>query len=114
MAGLNLNGILPVKNLTDLLAEEKREAESRQQTPLMQSLAGHVRKCWDAARTAKMQTVEQRLLKNLRQRRGEYDPDMLADIQAQGGSEIFMMITSNKCRAASSWLRDTLMGAKDE
>ena len=74
MAGLNLNGILPVKNLTDLLAEEKREAESRQQTPLMQSLAGHVRKCWEAARTAKMQTVEQRLLKNLRQRRGEYDP----------------------------------------
>lgn len=114
MPGLNINGILPVRSLSDMLEEEKREAELRQQQPYIQSLAGYVRKCWDSARTAKMQTVEQRLLTNLRQRRGEYEPDLLADIKQQGGSEIFMMITSNKCRAASSWLRDTLMGAKDE
>lgn len=114
MPGLNINGILPVRSLSDMLEEEKREAELRQQQPYIQSLAGYVRKCWDSARTAKMQTVEQRLLTNLRQRRGEYEPDLLADIKQQGGSEIFAMITSNKCRAASSWLRDTLMGAKDE
>lgn len=114
MPGLNINGILHVRSLSDMLEEEKREAELRQQQPYIQSLAGYVRKCWDSARTAKMQTVEQRLLTNLRQRRGEYEPDLLADIKQQGGSEIYMMITSNKCRAASSWLRDTLMGAKDE
>ena len=114
MPGLNLNGILPVQSLAQLLAERTNAASLRQHTPLMQSLAGHVRKCWDAAYRAKMQTVDQRLLRNLRQRRGEYEPEMLADIKAQGGSEIFMAITSNKCRAASAWLRDTLMGAKDE
>src|SRR5574343_283172 len=114
MAGLNINGILPTRSLADMLAEQKREAELRQQQPHIQSLAAHVKKCWEVARIAKQQTVEQRLLSNLRQRRGEYEPDLLADIKAGGGSEIYMMITSNKCRAASSWLRDTLLGAKDE
>ena len=114
MAGLNINGILPTRSLADMVAEQKREAELRQQQPHIQSLAAYVKKCWEVARIAKQQTVEQRLLANLRQRRGEYDPDLLTDIKAGGGSEIYMMITSNKCRAASSWLRDTLMGAKDE
>ena len=114
MPGLNINGILPVRSLKDMLDEEKREAELRQQQPHIQSLAGYVRKCWDSARTAKMQTVEERLLKNLRQRRGEYEPDLLDEIRKGGGSEIYMMLTSNKCRAASAWLRDTLMGVKDE
>ncbi len=114
MAGLNINGILPTRSLADMLAEQKREAELRQQQPHIQSLAAHVKKCWEVARIAKQQTVEQRLLSNLRQRRGEYEPDLLADIKSGGGSEIYMMITSNKCRAASSWLRDTLLGAKDE
>src|SRR5574343_374764 len=114
MPGLNLNGILPVRSLSDMLETERREAEQRQAQPMIQSLASHVQKCWEAARTAKMQTVEQRLLSNLRQRRGEYEPDLLADIKSGGGSEIYMMITSNKCRAASAWLRDTLFGARDE
>ena len=114
MAGLNLNGIMPVRSLADMAAEERRDAELRQNTPLMHSLASHVRKCWEAARTAKQQTVEQSLLRNLRQRRGEYEPDLLDDIKRSGGSEIYMMITSSKCRAASAWLRDTLLGARDE
>ncbi len=114
MPGLNLNGILPVQSLAQLLADRTNAASLRQHTPLIQSMASHVRKCWDAAYRAKMQTVDQRLLRNLRQRRGEYEPEMMADIKAQGGSEIFMMLTSSKCRAASAWLRDTLLGAKDE
>lgn len=110
----NLNGILPVRSLATMLEDNKKAAELRQQQPHIQSLADHVRKAWSSARTAKQQMVEQRLLKNLRQRRGEYEPDLAADIRKSGGSEIFMMITSNKCRAASAWLRDTLMGARDE
>ena len=45
-----------------------------------------------------------------RQRSGEYDPDKLAEIRKQGGSEVFIQLTSVKCRAATSWLRDTLLG----
>ena len=97
-----------------MLETERRDAELRQQQPMIQSLVSHVQKCWEVARTAKMQTIEQRMLKSLRQRRGEYEPDLLSDIKASGGAEIFMMITSTKCRSASAWLRDTLMGAKDE
>lgn len=114
MAGLNINGILPTRSLSDMLADERKEAETRQTAPMIQSLSSHVKKCWESARTAKQQTVEPRLLRNLRQRRGEYEPDMLNDIRASGGSEIYMMLTSTKCRAASAWLRDTLMGARDE
>ena len=40
----------------------------------------------------------------------EYEPAKLAEIQEQGGSEIFMGIVSTKCRTATAWLRDTLLG----
>lgn len=112
-AGLNINGILPVKTLADMASETAAAAE-RTNAPAIQGLAQYVRECWSVAKTAKLQTVEPRLLHNLRQRRGEYDPDTLAEIKAQGSSEVFMMLTSNKCRAASAWLRDTLLGARDE
>lgn len=111
---VNLNGILPVKNLAALQEEDKQAASERSNQPVVQSLAAHVRECWSAAKTAKLQTVEGRMLANLRQRRGEYDADTLAEIRKQGMSEVFMMLTSNKCRAASAWLRDTLLGARDE
>ena len=53
--------------------------------------------------------IEQKMLQALRQRNGEYDASKLQQIRAQGGSEIFMMITEVKCRAAESWLRDILL-----
>jgi hypothetical protein len=40
-----------------------------------------------------------------------YEPDKLAEIREQGGSEIFMGIVSTKCRTATAWLRDTLLGS---
>jgi len=50
------------------------------------------------------------MLKSIRQRRGEYEPSKLMDIRKMGGSEIFMILRSNKCGAAAAWLRDTLLG----
>lgn len=113
-AGININGILPVQTLNDMAANDARDAAAHASAPGVQGLAQYVRSCWEVAKQAKQQGVEERLLHNLRQRRGEYDPDVLAEIKAQGSSEIFMMLTSNKCRAASAWLRDTLLGARDE
>ena len=49
------------------------------------------------------------MIRALRQRNGEYEPEKLVQIQKQGGSEVYMMITEVKCRAAESWLRDILM-----
>lgn len=114
MAGLNIGGVLPVKTLSDLTAQEQAEDSASAYKPVVDGLAGHVRSCWQTARAAKMRTVEPRLLQAVRQRRGEYDPDVLQEIKKTGGSEIYMLLTSNKCRAASSWLRDVLLGVRNE
>ena len=111
----SIGGLIPVANNAALDAAQaaREEAERRNNEPVVQSLAAYVRKCWSSAYLAKLE-IEDRMLKSVRQRRGEYDPEVVADIKKSGGSDVYMMLTSNKCRAASSWLRDTLLGARDE
>lgn len=106
-------GLVLVKNNTQLAAEDAasaaaKAAQDRQNMPHITGLAGYVRRCWEDARDAK-QPIETQMLRNLRQRKGEYEPDKLAQIREAGGSEIFMMITETKCRGAESWLRDILL-----
>ena len=110
MAGLS---VLRVVDNATLVEEEKkaaleRELDERQSDPLMQGLTSYLRECWDAAQQAK-KPVEDIMLKGMRQRNGEYEADKLRNIQDQGGSDIYMMITEVKCRAAESWLRDILL-----
>jgi len=104
--------MLNVVSNSELLKREKemrdKELAARQSEPLILGLAGHLRACWDAARQAK-KPIEYIMLKALRQRNGEYEADKLAQIHAQGGSDIYMQITEVKCRAAESWLRDILL-----
>ena len=111
----NVNGILPVANNSTLAAAERSrvEAEQKNNQPVIQGLSAYVPKCWQSAYLAKLD-VEQKMLKGVRQRRGEYDPEVAGEINKTGGSMIYMMLTSNKCRAATSWLLDTLMGSRDE
>lgn len=111
---MSIGGFMPVASASQILAEEKKAAVLGQQQAPIQGLVQHVRAIWQVSRTAKEQTVEQRMLANLRVRRGEYDPDELERIRKQGGSEIYMMIGSTKCRAAASWLRDVVVAVKDE
>ncbi len=106
-----MNGLalMPVSRVSDMEAETKREANAQNAQPVIQGLASHVSKRWQVSRLAK-RNLEERMLKCLRRRNGEYDPEKLSEIQSQGGSEIFVQLTSVKCRAATSWLRDTLLG----
>jgi len=76
------------------------------------NLGAYVGKCWDEAKTAKAVIVE-RLLKCERQRRGEYDPDRMMEIQRVGGSDIYMMLTDVKCRAAEAWISDVMLNQQD-
>jgi len=85
-----------------------KELAARQNDRVILGLTGHLRACWDAARQAK-KPIENIMLRALRQRNGEYEADKLAQIHEQGGSDIYMMITEVKCRAAESWLRDILL-----
>ena len=109
MAGLTF---LRVVNNDELAKQEQqaidRALQERQNQPLILGLAGHLRACWDVAQMAK-KPIENEMLRALRQRNGEYEADKLQQIRDQGGSEIYMMITEVKCRAAESWLRDILL-----
>lgn len=102
--------LIPVARASDLEAEARRRNDETQNTPVIQGLAAHVRERWDSARIAKRK-LEERMLQCLRQRNGEYDPEKAQEIAEQGGSDIFINLTSVKCRAATSWLRDTLLGS---
>jgi hypothetical protein len=76
------------------------------------NLAAYVKRCWESARVARAEITE-RLLRCERQRRGVYDPDKAAAIAHQGGSDIYMMLTDVKCRAAESWIRDVMLNQQD-
>lgn len=108
-AGVSVGGIMTIRSGAQLQEMQRRESEQQQHTPIILNLAAHVRSCWQTARIAKEMTVEPRMFKSLRQRRGEYDPDKLAMIRNQGGTEVFMMLTSAKCRGAGAWLRDVML-----
>ena len=88
---------------------EIRESQPTVDTPASfdDALVGYIHNQWTLAKNAKAPITE-RLLKCQRQRLGVYDPDKAAAIQETGGSDIYMMLTDIKCRAAVSWIRDVL------
>lgn len=80
---------------------------------VVNSLVNYVRRCYAESKTGKASVVE-RMLKCERQRRGVYDPDKLALIRDTGGSDIYMMLTDIKCRAAESWIKDVMMSSGEK
>lgn len=114
---VNIGGVLNMQSVGQVMAqrasENKSAAAQQAQQPAVTGLAGYVQKCWDLAKRAKL-PVEQKMLRALRARRGEYEADKLARIREQGGSEIYMMLFSTKARQAGALLRDVLMGAGTE
>ena len=111
---VSAGGLVTIKSLKGMADEARAEAQKANSQPVVQALAGYIRKKWMSAMMAKQQTSEIKMLKSVRARRGEYDPDKLAQLREQGSATIYMMLTSNKCRAASSWLKDTLVTATED
>ena len=109
MAGLT---ILRVVGNDELVRAEREQAErdlaARQTAPIMLGITAYLKQCWDAARIAR-DPITEIMLRAMRQRNGEYEADKLKAIREQGGSEVYMMVTEVKCRAAESWLRDILL-----
>jgi len=108
-------GIIRVRTNEQLDAEEKSAADSIKeiedsQQSIVSELAAHGRREWMRARDAK-QSIEREMLNSLRQREGKYADDKLAAIREMGGSEIKMMLTDVKCRAAEAWIRDIMFGS---
>ena len=110
MAGLGVAALIPVATSKQLEDEARRASEAENNNPVIQGLAAHVRKRWEVLRDYKNREITERLLTCHRARNMQYDPEKLEKIRAQGGSEIFMGIVSTKCRTATAWLRDSMLG----
>ena len=73
------------------------------------NIARHIKAAFDRNRRFKVE-VEKRLLACLRARRGEYSPEAMQEIARQGSSNpVFIKLTTVKCRAAVSWLKDIFL-----
>jgi hypothetical protein len=107
--------LLRTRSNAQLKVEEELRSQvtTDQEQPPVPGIANHIDRFWQSAQTAKL-PIERQMLKALRQRMGIYDPAVLGEIRRSGGSEIFMMLTSAKCRAAEAWLRDILTPADDK
>lgn len=106
-------GLIPASNNAAIDEAKRKSAEKANDEPVIRGLASKVAKCFEAAKIEKQET-EQRMLSNLRARRGLYDPETLAKIRQTGGSEVYMMLSGAKARAATSVLRDIFLGNGNE
>jgi hypothetical protein len=99
----------------ELEARRQQEQQAAEPPPPILALASDIRTAWDAAVSAKKSNrIEERLLECLRQRKGEYSPTALAQIREFQGSDVFVMLTDNTCRAAKAWLQDIMLPAGEK
>ena len=106
-------GLLPV-----LSAQEVAQAEIDRQTirqeaaksteEIETSLIKNIMEKWTAAKEAKVE-VELQMLKNVRQRKGEYDPEKLSEIRSVEQPEIFLNVTDTKCYNGIAWIKDIVI-----
>lgn len=104
------NGLMQVMTGTQLAAQDRKEAQATQSQAHITGMASHIRRAWEAAKRAKREP-EDRMMRNMRARQGIYEADKLEEIRRTSGSEIYMMLTATKCRAASALVRDLLTGS---
>jgi len=90
--------------------EATQEFEAEKMEQFNSSLAGHIINNFELNKTARRDSgIEEEMLESLRAFNGSYSPSDLAKIGSDGGSLIYMNITSTKCRACASWIKDILM-----
>lgn len=106
--------------MTGLVKVSSPEAVTQSMQPVevkdaqvIQSISSHVKNAFSQAQIGKNFHLE-RLLRCERQRKGMYDPEQLASIRKTGGSDIYMMLTDIKCRAAEAWMRDVLFALGED
>ena len=85
-------------NLVDLTEEEV----------FISQLSSRIRKSWERAKTNKTK-VEHNMLECLRERKGEYGPQELREIQAAGGSDIYIKLATSKIRAGIAHIKSILL-----
>lgn len=110
----SVGGLMSAKPLSRLLADEAAAAAARasqaSNTQVISTLVSQVKHHWTLAKEAKL-PFEREMLNAVRSRRGEYPPEVLADIEKQGGSKIYMMIFATKARQMKALFTDILVAS---
>ncbi len=119
MANLGQQGVLQVMSPDELNASEAaanaqyaQEKDAASKPVDVQPLAGYIKGQFEIFRNHRntQSGWSERLLKALRTFNGQYDPTTLQEIKKFGGSEVYARVIAQKCRAASSLLRDIYLG----
>jgi hypothetical protein len=118
MQNLGQSGVLqviPPAQLEQQLqqqASDKAQAASADQQIATPALAGFIRTRFEIFRNHRNTQAgwSERLLAALRAFNGQYDPAKMQEVRHFSGSEVYVRMTAQKCRAASSLLRDIYLG----
>jgi len=79
------------------------------------SLRNHIVHAFQENRDARESGgVNKLMLDSLRAYNGQYDPEDWSKIRDEGGSTIYMNLTSTKVRAAISWIKDILLAGRED
>jgi hypothetical protein len=95
--------------------QQQAEARSAAMAPAvapMPELAGYIRGQFEIFRNHRNTASgwSGRLIEALRTFNGQYSPDKMREVAKFGGSQIYARLSAQKCRAASSLLRDVYLG----
>lgn len=94
-------------------AEKVAKAIDTAKEVVLDDLAAHVRRKFDAAKRHRTSSgVDLKLITSMRAFNGEYSPEKKAEIAKFGGSEVYARVTATKCRAATALLRDIYLSAE--
>lgn len=97
----------------DSVSRDREEEATRSR--LESSLHSHIVSQFNKARNAREQSgINDIMLDCLRAYNAEYSPAELAQMADEGGSKIYMNLTSTKVRAAISWIKDILLASKEK
>src|ERR1035437_2393656 len=114
---LGSQGVIQVTPPAELEAQLKQQATDKAasdapEQPDVSPLAGYIKGQFEIFRNHRNTASgwSERLLSALRTFNGQYDPQKLNDLKKFGGSEIYARLIAQKCRAASSLLRDVYLG----
>ncbi len=121
MADLGQNGVIqftpPAQLEEQLAAAAADKAQSHLQAtqpaqPQLTELAGYVKTQFEIFRNHRNTNAgwSHRMLAALRAFNGQYEPQKLTEITKWGGSTVYARLIAQKCRAASSLLRDIYLG----
>src|SRR5215831_14492760 len=118
MDGLGQNGVIQVVPPAALEAQLARQAATSANVdaqPIqgdVSQLGSYIRAQFEIFRNHRNTSAgwSERMLMALRTFNGQYDANKLQEIRKFGGSEIYARLIAQKCRAASSLLRDVYLG----